>query len=146
MTKLRFVGKPEHNLRYELFSSETSKEALSTYEFLDTEIDNTLEIETGSLGSTLALLNDLSWYLRRYTQYVDLLEPSISEQEWISRQLAAKIYSREIEKNQTSRYYRITGIKNGELLEPLYVRDSPTEYDLHEKDSQIVTRIAEEEF
>ncbi|MFB6283833.1 MAG: DUF5804 family protein [Halobacteria archaeon] len=146
MTRIRLAGKPDYNLRYELFSSETSKKALSTYEFLETEIENTMELETGSIGSALALLNDLGWYLRRYTRFVDLQDSSVSDEEWISRQLASEIYGREVEKDDTDRFYRVIGVEDGKLLEPLYVRDSPTDYDLHEKDFQVVTRISEEEF
>lgn len=133
------------DIEYELVASETSREALSTYDRLDSPLDNAVEVWTSSLGAALALMNDLDWYLRRYADWVAVLEPSVSEEEWLSRRLATQVYERDLPPEETEGYYAIHGVRDGELLEPMYVR-SRSEYDLHETDYVVVTRITEEEF
>lgn len=145
MTRVRIVGRDDVELEYELMSSETSRKAISSYDRLPCPIDNALELQSASLGAALALLNDLDWYLRRYADWAAVLEPSISEEEWLSRKLATRVYERDLDPSQTEGYYAIHGVKDGELLEPMYVR-SPSEYDLHETDYVVVTRITEKEF
>ncbi|MDY7080886.1 MAG: DUF5804 family protein, partial [Halobacteria archaeon] len=120
MTRVRIVGDEAYDLRYELVSSETSREALSTYELLESEIDNTVEFQTASIGSALALLNDLDWYLTRYGRWVEVRDESVSDEEWLSRELATRIYERELEPEETREYFAIRGVKDGETLEPMY--------------------------
>jgi hypothetical protein len=148
MTRVRLVGKDDVDLRYELVSSETSREALATYEFLPSPIENAVELETPSLGAALALLNDLNWYTVMYTERVEVLEPSVSEEEWLSRDLAHHIYEDRVSPDETREFFAVRGVADGEVLEPLYTRDEPGTYDLHdaEIDETIVTRITEEEF
>lgn len=146
MTRVRIVGKEDVDLRHELMMSETSREALSTYEMISTELENTVEVQTASIGSALAFLGDLSWYLIRYARYAEVLEPSVSEDEWLSRDVARKVYNRELEPEETREYFAIRGVKDGEILEPIYTRDPDVEYDIHDADRVIVTRITEEEF
>ncbi len=146
MPRIRLYGDDDYDLRFELVTSETSREALSTYELRDVGIENTVELEVTSLGSAIALLNDLNWYIMRYVDWVDVMEPDISEDEWLSRKLVTEIYEERMDPDDSSRFYMIRGVKDGEILEPLYVKDSPSDYDLHEVDFEIVTRISEEEF
>lgn len=146
MTRVRIVGKENYNLRYELITSPTSREALSTYDVLETDLENTVEVETASIGSALALLEDIDWYLTRYADFVNILEPSVSEDEWLSRELARELYERDIDPEETDEFYAVRGLEDGNVLEAMYVRGEPAEYDLHDVDEVIVTRISEDEF
>ena len=146
MTRVRVLGKDEYDLRGELLTSETSREALSTYDFLETRIENVVVVETATLGGALALLNDLDWYLTRYARASEVLEPSVSEDEWLSRRLAERIYEGKIEADDTDEFYVVRGVSDGELLQPLYSRREPAEYDLAETDFVTVTRLDESEF
>ncbi|MDY6779732.1 MAG: DUF5804 family protein [Halobacteria archaeon] len=146
MTRVRIVGDDDYDIRHELLSSATSSQALATYEFLETPIENAVELETATLGSALSLLNDLDWYLTRYADWVEVLEPSVSDDEWLSRDLATRLYERDLEPEETRGFYAVRGVKDGESLEPLYTRGSPSEYDLDETDFEVVTRISEDEF
>jgi len=146
VTRVRVLGKDEYDLRGELLTSETSREALSTYDFLETRIENVVVVETATLGGALALLNDLDWYLTRYARASEVLEPSVSEDEWLSRRLAERIYEGKIEADDTDEFYVVRGVSDGELLQPLYSRREPAEYDLAETDFVTVTRLDESEF
>lgn len=146
MTRVRVLGKDEYDLRGELLTSETSREALSTYDFLETRIENAVVVETATLGGALALLNDLDWYLTRYARASEVLEPSVSEEEWLSRRLAERVYEGKIDAEDTDDFYVVRGVSDGELLQPLYSRGEPAEYDLAETDFVTVTRLDESEF
>lgn len=146
MTRVRVLGKEEYDLRGELLTSETSREALSTYEFLETRIENAVVIETATLGGALALLNDLDWYLTRYARASEVLEPSVSEDEWLSRRLAERVYEGKTDAGDTDEFYVVRGVSDGELLQPLYSRGEPAEYDLAETEFVTVTRLDESEF
>jgi len=149
VTRLRILGEDDVDLRGELLTSETSREALSTYDFLETRIDNSVVVETATLGGALALLNDIDWYLTRYARTAEVLEPSVSEDEWLSRRLAERLYEnreRDTEPDETDEFYVVRGVRDGELLQPLYSRGEPAEYDLAETDFVTVTRVNETEF
>lgn len=146
MTRVRLIGSEEYDLVAELRSSETSRRALSTYEFLYTPLNNVVELETATIGAALALLNDLNWYVRRYCRAAELLDPEVSEDEWLSRELARQLYETDAEPEDTREYLKVRGVSEGELLEPLYARGEPPEYDLAESEFTVVTRIAESEF
>lgn len=146
MTRVRILGKDGYDLRGELLASETSREALATYDFLDTRIENALVVETATLGGALALLNDLDWYLTRYARAAEVLEPSVSDDEWLSRRLAERLYESRVEPEETREFYLVRGVKDGQVLQPLYSRSEPAEYDLADVDSVTVTRVDETEF
>lgn len=146
MTRVRILGKEGVDVRGELLTSETSREALSTYDFLETRIENAVVVETATLGGALALLNDLDWYLTRYANASEVLEPSVSEQEWLSRSLAEGVYEGKIDADETDEFYVVRGVCDGDVLQPLYSRDEPAEYDLAETDLVTVTRVEESEF
>ena len=149
VTSVRILGKEDVDLRGELLTSETSREALSTYDFLETSIDNAVVIGTATLGGALALLNDIDWYLTRYARATEVLEPSVSEDEWLSRRLAERLYENREEgtnPEETDEFYVVRGVRDGDLLQPLYSRGEPAEYDLAETDSVTVTRLDETEF
>lgn len=90
MTRVCMVGAPDTNLRYELVSRETAREALNTYDLTE-PFENALALETISLGAAVSLLNDLDWYLVRFVEQAWVLEPSVDEAEWLSRPLAAAV-------------------------------------------------------
>lgn len=146
MTRVRLIGKEEYDLREELRASDTSRRALSTYEFKYTPLENVVEVETATIGAGLALLNDLNWYVRRYCRAAELLDPEVSEEEWLSRDLARKLYETDMEPEETREYLKVRGVHEGVLLEPLYAREEPPEYDLAESEFTVVTRIDESEF
>lgn len=148
MTRVCLVGKEDVELRYELVSRETSREALATYELRE-PYRNTVALETVSLGAAVALMNDLNWYLVRFVDEALVLEPSVDEEEWLSRTLARAIRDNEVAPAETDRFLKVFGVDDGELLEPMFVtrtgRDLP-EYDLHDVDGTLVVRVTESEF
>lgn len=149
MTQVCLVGADGIDLRLELRSRETSREALATYA-PDSPFENSLAIETISLGSAIALLNDLNWYLVRFTDDELVLEPSVSETEWLSRDLATKIRDGEVDSAETDEYLKVYGVtEEDELVEPMYLsrrNGEIPEYDLREVADTLVVRVTEEEF
>ena len=154
MTRVCLVGSEDVNLRYELVSRETAREALATYD-LSEPYENTVALETISLGSAVSLLNDLNWYLVRYADAAWVLEPSVSGSEWLSRELATAIRDDAVEPDESGRYLRMYGVVEDEeggtrrLVEPMFVartgRSLP-EYDLREVDDTLLVRVTEAEF
>lgn len=110
MTQVCLVGDPEVNLRYELLSRETARNALATYDLRE-PFENTVTVETVSLGAAVALLNDLNWYLVRFTRDAFVREPSVSEPEWLSRTLAAAVRDDELSAGETDRFLKIYGVE-----------------------------------
>jgi len=113
MTRVCLVGDDDVNLKYELLSRETARNALVTYDLRE-PFANTVGIETVSLGSAVALLNDLDWYLIRFVEDVLVLEPSISETEWLSRNLATAIRDDRIDVDDTGRFLKVYGVVDEE--------------------------------
>ena len=153
MTRVCLLGDEDVNLRYELVSRETAREALATYDLTE-PFENTVAIETISLGSAVSLLNDLNWYLVRYADAAWVLEPSVSESEWLSRELATAVRDDRVEPEDSGRYLRMYGVVEDDdgtrrLVEPMFVartgRSLP-EYDLREVDDTVLVRVTEEEF
>lgn len=152
MTRVCLVGNEDVNLRYELVSRETAREALATYDLTE-PYENTVALETISLGSAVSLLNDLNWYLVRYADAAWVLEPSVSESEWLSRRLASAIRDDAVDPGESGRYLRMYGVVEDEgsrrLVEPMFVartgRSLP-EYDLREVEDTVLVRVSESEF
>ena len=152
MTRVCLVGSEDVNLRYELVSRETAREALATYDLTE-PYENTVAVETISLGSAVSLLNDLNWYLVRYADAAWVLEPSVSDTEWLSRRLATAIRDDAVDPAESGRYLRMYGVvEDGDapsLVEPMFVartgRSLP-EYDLREVDDTVLVRVTESEF
>ena len=148
MTRVCLVGDEGVELRYELVSRETSREALATYDLRE-PYRNTVALETVSLGAAVALLNDLNWYLVRFADEALVLDPSITDSEWLSRALAEAVRSDEVAPGETGRFLKVFGVADGELLEPMFVtRTGPElpEYDLHDVQDTFVVRVTEAEF
>lgn len=148
MTTVCIVGDDDVDVRFELLSRETAREALATYD-LATPWENTLAVDTVSLGAAVSLCNDLNWYLVRFARRVFVREPSIDEDEWLSRKLAAAVRDDRVEPGETGRHLAVYGVADGRLVEPMYVtrRDGEIpEYDLREVEETVVVRVAEGEF
>lgn len=148
MTTVCIVGKQDVDLRFELLSRETAREALSTYE-VSIPWENTIAVESVSLGGAVSLLNDLNWYLVRFAETAFVKEPSINEDEWLSRELAERVRDNEIRPKNTGESLVIYGVSEGELVEPMYVtrrEGGIPEYDLREVEETVVVRVVEEEF
>ncbi|NHN59084.1 DUF5804 family protein [Halorussus rarus] len=150
MTRVCLVGSEGVDLRAELVSRETAREALATYDLRE-RYENSLALETISLGSAVALLNDLNWYLVRFADDALVLEPSVSETEWLSRTLAEAVRDGEVRPEETDRYLKIYGrTTEGDLVEPMFVaRREDGEipgYDIRDVEDTVVVRVAESEF
>ncbi|MFW6017856.1 MAG: DUF5804 family protein [Halapricum sp.] len=161
MTRVCLLGAEDVNLEYELLSHETSRNALATYDLRE-PYDNTVALETVSLGAAVALLNDLNWYLVRFVSDVLVLEPSVSETEWLSRGVATAVRDDELPPEETDRFLKIYGVVEPEaagddvdqdrpprLVEPMFVtRTGPDlpEYDLRDVEETLVVRVTESEF
>jgi len=151
MTRVCLVGDDEYDLRYELLSRETAREALATYD-LERPYANTVAVDTVSLGAAVALLNDLDWYLVRFAAGAMVDEPSISEGEWLSRDLATAIRDGDVTSEASDQYlkvYGVTGEDPPRLVEPMFVartgRQLP-EYDLRDVRETLTVRVTESEF
>lgn len=109
MTRVCLLGSADVELRYELVSRETAREALSTYDLAE-PFENSVAVETVSLGAAVSLLNDLNWYLVRFVDEAMVLDPSISETEWLSRDLARAIRDDEVDPADSDRYLKVYGV------------------------------------
>ena len=160
MTQVCLVGQEGTNLQYELLSRETARDALAAYDLRE-PFENCLAVETVSLGAAVALLNDLDWYLVRFTTDAFVREPSVSETEWLSRELATAIRNDEVGAGDTGRFLRVYGVQRSEthdeddakapprLVEPMLVArtgERIPEYDLREVEETVVVRLTESEF
>jgi hypothetical protein len=149
MTRVCLVGDEDVNLRYELVSRETARDALATYD-LEEPYANTVTVETISLGAAVSLLNDLNWYLVRFARTALVREASISETEWLSRDLAEAVRDDEVDPAESGRFLTVYGLNaEDELVEPMYVtRTGPElpDYDLRDVEDTLVVRVTESEF
>lgn len=157
MTRVCLVGSPDVELRAELRSRETAREALATYDLRE-PYRNALALDTISLGAAVALLNDLNWYLVRFADESLVRDPSISDTEWLSRDLAAAVRDGEVRPAETEHLLKVYGVERPDdgglprLVEPMYVTrtddaggDIP-EYDLRDVAETVVVRVTEREF
>ncbi|SDK21191.1 DUF5804 family protein [Natronorubrum texcoconense] len=110
MTRVCLIGTPDCNLQYELLSRETSREALSTYD-LERPFENSIALRTVSVGAAVSLLNDLNWYLTRFVDEALVQEPSVSDDEWLSRPLATELRNGAVESAETAEFCKIYGLE-----------------------------------
>lgn len=110
MTRVCLIGEPERNLQYELLSRETSREALATYD-LERPFENSIALRTVSIGAAVSLLNDLDWYLTRFVDEALVQEPSVSDDEWLSRSLAEALRNGDVEPETTAAYCKVYGLE-----------------------------------
>ena len=153
MTRACLLGSADADLRVDLLSYETAREALSSYD-LEEPYADTVCVETISLGAAVSLLNDLNWYLVRLVEEAIVLEPSVSEEEWLSRDLATAIRNEAVDPDETGTLLRVYGIERPEegparLTEPMFAQrvggDRP-EYDLRDVDDTLAVRVTAGEF
>jgi hypothetical protein len=137
VTQVCLVG-GDCDIRYELLSRETARRALSTYDLTE-PYTNTLALTTVSLGAAVSLLNDLNWYLVRFASDALVKEPSISDEEWLSRPLAEAVRDGRVAPDETGNAYKIYGIEDGALATPTFATDSG-------HDDGLVVRITDAEF
>lgn len=148
MTRVCLLGESDVSLSYELLSRETAREALATYEIAE-PFTNSVAVDTVSLGAAVSLLNDLDWYLVRFVAEAIVLEPSVSETEWLSRDLAREVRDGEVPPEETDQRLKVFGLVDGEPVEPLFVRRTQgevPEYDLRDVEETLVVRVSETEF
>ncbi|MFB6194591.1 MAG: DUF5804 family protein [Haloplanus sp.] len=148
MTQVCLVGADGVDLRYELLSRETARAALATYDLRE-PFANAVAVDTVSLGAAVSLLNDLNWYLVRFADCSLVREPSISTEEWLSRDLASAVRNGDLSPDTTDRYLRVYGLLDDELVEPMYatrVDGDVPDYDLRPVDDTVVVRVTEAEF
>ncbi|ELZ25003.1 hypothetical protein C475_12220 [Halosimplex carlsbadense 2-9-1] len=117
MTRVCLVGADDVNLRYELLSRETARDALATYDLRE-PFENAVGLETVSLGAAVALLNDLNWYLVRFVDEAMVLEPSVSESEWLSRELATAVRDDAVGPDELARFLKIYGLEPASADDP----------------------------
>jgi hypothetical protein len=110
VTRVCLLGEPDVDVRYELLSRETSRAALSTYDLAE-PFENSIAVETVSLGAAVSLLNDLDWYIVRFVDAAVVLEPSVSDDEWLSRELATAIRSERVQPDGTGRFLKVYGVQ-----------------------------------
>ncbi|ELY38458.1 DUF5804 family protein [Natronorubrum tibetense] len=110
MTRVCLIGTADCNLQYELLSRETSREALSTYD-LERPFENSIALQTVSVGAAISLLNDLNWYLTRFVDEALVQEPSVSDDEWLSRPLATELRNGAVESAETAEFCKIYGLE-----------------------------------
>ena len=148
MTRVCLLGDPDVELSYELLSRETARDALATYD-IEEPFENSVAVDTVSLGAAVSLLNDLDWYLVRFAEEALVLEPSVAEDEWLSRDLAREVRDGDVPPEETDQRLKVFGLVDGRPVEPLFVRrrqgETP-EYDLRDVDETVVVRVSESEF
>jgi hypothetical protein len=148
VTRVCLVGDDDVNLRYELLSRETSRAALATYDLTE-PYTNCVAAETVSLGSAVSLLNDLNWYLVRFAREALVLEPSIDDEEWLSRALARAVRDGDVTPGETGDRLKVYGVADGRLVEPMYLArtgGSLPEYDLRDVEETVRVRVTDREF
>ncbi|WP_254768125.1 DUF5804 family protein [Salinilacihabitans rarus] len=134
MTRVCLIGSPEVNVRYELLSRETSREALSTYD-LERPFENALAVRTVSVGAAVSLLNDLQWYLVRFVDEAIVQEPSVTEGEWLSRDLAVALRNGEVEPEETAEFLKVYGVEAAEPIDPDGDADAESDADADDADA-----------
>ena len=153
MPQVCLVGEEGVTLRYELLSRETAREALVTYDLRE-PYENTVAVDTVSLGAAVALCNDLDWYLARFADAALVKDDSISGTEWLSRALATAVRDERLNPADTGRYLRVYGVREQKggpprLVEPMYIArtgDRLPEYDLQDVGDTLRVRVTEAEF
>ncbi|AKH98062.1 DUF5804 family protein [Halanaeroarchaeum sulfurireducens] len=148
MTRVCIIGTEDGAIRADLLAYETARSALAPYD-LAAPFENAIAVDTVSLGAAVSLLNDLNWYLVRLARATLVRDRSISETEWLSRELATRIRNGETTPVESGDYLKIYGVDDGRLVEPMYAArtvDGVPEYDLRDVSDTVVVRVTESEF
>ncbi|WP_049980513.1 DUF5804 family protein [Halolamina rubra] len=146
MAQVCLLGEPGSDLRYELLSRETAREALSTYDLRE-PYANSLALDTVSIGAAVSLLNDLNWYLVRFARTALVQSDSVSETEWLSRDLAILIRDGHVDPDVTGGFLKVYGLEDGRPEDPTFVqRQGDWTPEREGYDDVLVVRVTEEEF
>ena len=153
MTRVCLVGDDDVTLLVDLLSYPNARDALDAYH-VEEPYENAVAVETISIGAAVSLLNDLDWYIVRLVEEALVLEPSVSTDEWLSRELATAIRNEAIEPEETGTFLKIYGVeRDGDgrprLAEPLFaqrVDGAVPEYDLRAVETTLVVRVTATEF
>ena len=148
MTRVCLVGAADANLTYELLSRETARAALSTYDLRE-PFENSVALDTVSVGAAVSLLNDLNWYLARFVAEALVLEPSVDREEWLSRELAGAVREGDVDPAETGDRLKVYGVADGRLVEPMFlarVESEAPDYDLRDVEETLVVRVTDAEF
>lgn len=148
VTRVCLLGKDGLDVRYELLSRETARAALSTYD-LSEPYQNTLAMETVSLGAAVSLLNDLDWYLSRFVAEAFVADYSVADEEWLSRALAERVRAGEVEPMDTAGLVKVYGLADGRLVDPMFLTRTGgelPEYDLRDVEETVRIRVTRTEF
>lgn len=113
---LIFIQKSGVDLYSILYTSETSRGILKFYR--PVRLDYGVLIENMTLGNSLSLISEISWYVKRYMTEV-LLE--LSPDLFCSHAFSTDIYTRNSKLKETWEYAKLIGIKNGEVLDELWI-------------------------
>lgn len=148
MTRVCLVGKDDVDIRIDIYSYETARRALATYDITE-PWRNTVELHTNSLGNAVSLLNDLNWYLVRLTKDVIVHEPSVSDHEWLSRPLARQIRGGDVDPDEPVNRLKVYGVEDDRLVDPTYVLRGDAQEGTYERanyDESVVVRVTQDEF
>jgi len=104
-------------------------------------------------------LNDLNWYVVRFVRDALVQTDSVSETEWLSRELAAEIRDGDVSPEGTGEYLRLYGLEENRLVDPIHARredvtgesgagaEAETAVpEREEYDELLVVRVTESEF
>ncbi len=153
MTKVGLIGNESAELPGDLLVYETARDAISSYTITE-PYENTLVVETISLGAAVSFLNDLEWFLIRLVQDAIVLEPSVSDAEWLSRDIATEIRNLSLEPTESREFLKIYGLLTetdgpSVLVDPMFTRridGSVPDYDLRDVSETLTIRVTATEF
>lgn len=148
MTRVCLVEDDDSSLPLDLYGYDTARHALATYDITE-PWDNTVVLDTVSLGAAVSLLNDLNWYLARLTSDAFVQDPSVSRHEWLSRPLAREIRDGNVSPDDPVNRLKVYGVENGRLVDPTNVlrgSGGDGDYERSEYDDTVVVRVTQDEF
>ncbi|MDK2916014.1 MAG: hypothetical protein PWR25_571 [Euryarchaeota archaeon] len=104
-----------------LLKSETSRGVLRFYQ--PDRLEYGIRIKTASLGSALALISELRWYIQRYVDEV-LFEPGYGA--FCSSGLARQIYERAVMPAKPWRYRCLYRISGDHMIDTIWMDEGTT--------------------
>ncbi len=95
-----------------LLKSETSRGVLRFYH--PSRLEFGVLIRTASLASSLSIISEIRWYIRRYVEVVLF---RLSEETYCSFELAKQVYERDTKLAAPWEYRLLYGIQDGRLVQ-----------------------------
>jgi len=147
VTRVCLLGDPDVNLTYELLSRETARDALATYE-IEEPFENSVAVDTVSLGAAVSLLNDLNWYLVRFVDEALVREPSVSPTSGSLATSPARCATAPSPRGDRSATEGVRARRRpaGRTLYVRRTQGETPEYDLRDVDETVIVRVSESEF